>query len=102
MVEKLVPVVQGGARGLQHHQALLCEAESALARGRAEGGGLGLEGPGDVVILLLLHPLVLQGPDVFAQASGATLAGLLEVLLMVAMPQLPLRLYIYIYSDIVI
>ena len=59
VVVELVPVVEGGALGLQHHQGFLSEAQPALAGGRAEGGGLGLEGPGDGVVLLLLQPLVL-------------------------------------------
>ena len=80
VVVELVPVVEGGALGLQHHQDLLGEAKPALAGGRAEGGGLGLEGPGDVVVPLLHQPLVLQRPDIVAEASVAALGDLLEVL----------------------
>ena len=62
-----------------------------MARGWAEGAGLGHEGPGDVVVPLLHQPLVLQRPDIVAEASVAALGDLLEVLFVVAKPQLPLR-----------
>ena len=52
-----------------------------MAGGWAEGGGLGLEGPGDVVVPLLHQPLVLQRPYIVAdEASVAALGDLLEVL----------------------
>ena len=59
MTIELVPVVEGGDLWLEHHEALLSQAKPALARGWAEGGGRGLKGPGDGVVLLLLQPLVL-------------------------------------------
>ena len=91
MAVELVPVVEGGDLWLEHHQALLSQAESTLARGWAEGGGRGLEGPGDVEVLLLLQPLVLQGPDVLAETGCSPLVWPFEVLLVIGVSQLPLR-----------
>ena len=71
--KELVPVVEGGVVRLEHHQALLFHTESAAARGRGKSTGPCHEGPADRPVFVLLQALVLQRPDVLAEAGGTSL-----------------------------
>ena len=64
VVEELISAVEHGPLGLEHDQALLFQAEPTGVGGWAVGLSPGHQGPGDEVVLVLLHPLVLQAPDV--------------------------------------
>ena len=89
--EELVPVVELGPLRVEDHQGLLHDAEAAVSRGWRKSFGPCHEGPADAPVLVLLQPLVLQGPDVLAQAGCTSLVWVLPVLFVVAQPFFELR-----------
>ena len=86
MAEEFAAVVEGPKVGFEHQQRFFHKAQSALAGGRAEGAGLGHEGPADGVVGILHHPLVLQAPDEFGEAGFVTFCRFFEVLLVIGQP----------------
>ena len=92
MRKEFIPVVEAGQLRLQNHQTLLFDTKSAPSRCGRKSTGPCHEGPADRPVSILHQPLVLQRPDVRAQACRTSLVRLLPVLLMVAQPLLPLRL----------
>ena len=69
VVEKLVPTVQGCPLRLEDHQAFLLETEAAAVRSWTVGFGSPNQRPGDGEVLVLHQTLLLQAPDVRAEAG---------------------------------
>ena len=69
VVEKLVPAVEGCPLRLEDHQAFLLETEAAAVRSWTVGFGSPNQRPGDGEVLVLHQTLLLQAPDVRAEAG---------------------------------
>ena len=90
VVEELISVVQLRPGRLHHHQGLLEEAQPAHVDGGAVGPRLADHLPRDGEVRLLRQTSVLEFPNVGAQTSLPPPLDLLERLLVVAQPLLPL------------
>ena len=90
--KEFISVIEGGQLRLQDHHALLLDTEPAASRGWGKNAGPCHECPADRPVPVLLQALVLQGPDVLAEAGVTSLAGVLEISIVVAFSLLPLRL----------
>ena len=82
---KLVLHIQGAQVRVHHQQVLLLQAEAAGVRGGAEAGRPLDEGPADLVP----PPLLLEVPDVLAEARVLPLGDVVEAGSVVVAPGLP-------------
>ena len=80
VIEEFISAVEQGPLRLEDHQAFLLEAEPAAVRGGAVGLGPRNQGPGDGEVPVLHQPLLLQAPDVGAEAGCTLLAPGFEIL----------------------
>ena len=69
VVKKLISAIEDSPLRLEDHQAFLLETEAAAVRSWTVGFGSPNQRPGDGEVLLLHQTLLLQAPDVRAEAG---------------------------------